>query len=121
MFGDIMNAANSMVPRRDRDLAPTYPGGMSSGAPDIMDPKKYRYEVRYGKFVLDEEGNPELEEIMNDVVVNKKILCWERIITTKDGDTFITLKYIVPIEKGDAHNVQGRRRRHKASVQKVEG
>lgn len=57
------------------------------------------FEVKYGVFDIGPRGNSELEKIMSDCVNGKKLLGWERVVTTKEGDTHVIVKYLVPKTK----------------------
>ena len=113
MFGNIMNQMQAFDMPTSADLAPSYPGASQSHPP--VNPKQYVYKVKYGRYAIDEAGNPELEAIMEDIARGQKLLSWERITDTKDGDTYVTVKYIIPVKK---EVVQGERRVRKAELKK---
>ena len=114
-FSEFVNSMNSFQDTQGTDLAPSFPAISNSSGNVLQNRDKYYFKVKYGKWPIDEEGNEELEAIMDDCAVGKKILCWERMTTTKDGDTFITLKYIDPILKQQVE-IPGQRRQRKARV-----
>lgn len=110
-FSDAIRESSVMDPTVGRrELAPTYPG-MYQARPKES---PLTYKVKYGRFELHEEGNPQLEAIMNSALRGEKMIAWEKPYTTRDGTSFILLKYM------EAHKeepqIKGRRRQVKAAV-----
>lgn len=100
----------------EKDLAPKYPTSAtkSGGMP--------KYQARYGKFVVEENGNAALEAIMDDVLLGKKLLADEKWYTSKDGETSVVIKYLIPVDdatKPEDAQIAGRRRQRKALERKV--
>jgi hypothetical protein len=58
----------------------------------------YEFEVKYGVFDIGPRGNSDLEKIMSDCANGKKLLGWERVVTNKEGDTQVIIKYLIPKE-----------------------
>lgn len=109
-FVDMAESLNLFSPQASTDLAPSYPSSKKiSNAGGIGD---FDCEVHYGRFVITESGNAELEAIMQDVLNGKKMLCWEKLSSTKEGKSFVTVKYICLKEKKD---IKGKRRQRKVS------
>jgi hypothetical protein len=109
-FHDVLSSINSFPAKANVEMAPSFP---SVGQDEsIANSQKYEYKVKYGRFAVDEEGNTELEEIMESCLLGKKILCWERVTETRDGDTLVTVKYIEPTETQSP--IEGQRRQRKA-------
>jgi len=115
VFGSIMQEANAFDVTQDAELAGSYPG--ASHSKNRLGANAVNYRVKYGRFAIDEDGNPDLEEIMEDITRGDKKLCWERVTDTKDGDTFITIKYMIVEKKTD---ILGNRRIRKAELKRVE-
>lgn len=107
-----LGAMQDSIPHFDSyseaEMASSYPGAPQNKGGIVT--QKYEYKVKYGKFFIQEGGNPELEAIMEDIALGKKLLSWERVTDTKDGETFVTIKYIIPVAK----HPKGQRRIRKA-------
>lgn len=113
-FDELVNSLNVFTPSTDVDLAPSYPGAKNSATAKNIN--NFDYGVKYGQFFITPEGNKELELIMESCIKGEKILCWEKFSSTKEGRTFITVKYMVPIARSP---ILGKRRQRKASLNKT--
>ena len=97
----------------ERDLPTAYPGAPEKKAAA----KKWR--VKYAKFSLDEKGNEALEAIMDGCVRGENQLLQEKWSNSKDGDVFVTVKYMVPADAAAGggfkpEDIRGTRRQRKA-------
>ena len=84
-FVDIFSSSPST--REEVDLP--MPGKTAKPAPP-------NHEVKYGVFEIGPRGNVDLEKIMSDCANGKLLLGWEKVNTTKEGDTQVIIKYMIP-------------------------
>lgn len=74
----------------DEEKSVPYPGQFFSSSKK----ESVTYRVHYGVFDIGPHGNSDLEKIMSDCANGKKLFGWERVNTTKDGDTQVIVKYL---------------------------
>ena len=110
-MADFSETVNAQIPQTPSREAPgAFPSSGVAASPD-------KFTVRYGQFVIDENGNPELEKIVGDCLTGKMVLARETWNFTKTGETIVTIKYLIPSEKATAtptvSGIKGSRRLRK--------
>ena len=114
---DFSETINAQIPAGPtKELTTSFPTSGAAATPD-------QFTVRYGQYVIGEEGNAELEKIIGDCLSGKMVLARETWNFTKTGETIVTIKYLIPKTKDTAvaspvKGIQGVRRLRKLEAAK---
>jgi hypothetical protein len=96
-FAEVVNQiANS---RSEVDLAPPHPEQNQTTAAEILDPH-YTYTCKIKRFLIgDINTDDEYAQLTTDAINGKIMIMTERFVDTKEGDTYVVLKYLTMTPK----------------------
>lgn len=96
-FASIVNDIAQTVSGDETELAGTHPQPAAAGGIDL---DNYNYKCSYKKlFIGNEADTKELEQIMNDSLSGRSYLAAERYTDTREGETYVIVKYFTPEPK----------------------